>query len=117
MPAVQERFRQGRQERERIANVPQSPPSIAFEATFEHVEGSWSAESNVQAHSPTFPTGMHGLPAAMVLGAMFLLTTLPAPMTEPRPIVTPFSTIDRAPINTSSSIITAWCGSAAGKPR
>ena len=45
-----------------------------------------------------------GVPTATTLGGMSLLTRLPAPMTEFRPIVTPGSTIQFAPSQTFSSI-------------
>lgn len=47
---------------------------------------------------------LQGLPNARELGGMSLVTTLPAPMTEPSPIVTPGRTTTFAAIQTLSSI-------------
>jgi len=49
----------------------------------------------------------HGLPAAMTLGGMSRVTTLPAPMIELSPIVTPLRTIDRVPMKTFRPIFTS----------
>lgn len=45
-----------------------------------------------------------GFPAAMTSAGISLVTTLPAPMTLLRPMVTPFMTVDPAPSQTLSSI-------------
>ena len=49
---------------------------------------------------------LHGLPTANELGGIDLLTTLPAPITEFLPIVTPGKIITPPPIQTLSSIVT-----------
>ena len=49
--------------------------------------------------------GLHGFPAAMQSEGIFLVTTLPAPMMERAPIVTPLRIIHFAPIQTSSSMV------------
>lgn len=47
--------------------------------------------------------GRQGTPAATTPAGMSRVTTLPAPMTEPFPMVTPPQTTALAPIHTSSS--------------
>ena len=51
---------------------------------------------------------MQGTPAAMTPAGMSWMTTLPAPITEPAPMVTPPQTVEFAPsVETISSIISA----------
>ena len=47
-----------------------------------------------------------GLPAAMDIGGMFFVTTLPAPMTLHFPMVTPGRMTLQPPIQQPSSIVT-----------
>ena len=47
-------------------------------------------------------TTRQGLPTAITLGGMSRLTTLPAPITEPEPMVTPGSTVTFPPNHTLS---------------
>ena len=56
-----------------------------------------------------------GFPATMLYAGTSELTTDPAPTILPLPILTPFKIIERAPINTSSSISTGLCFVALGK--
>ena len=48
---------------------------------------------------------LQGTPAAMTPAGMSWVTTLPAPMTEPAPMVTPPQTVAFAPIQTFSSSV------------
>ena len=48
----------------------------------------------------------HGLPAATTPGSTSFTTTLPAPITEPSPIVTPGQMTAAPPIQASSSTVT-----------
>jgi hypothetical protein len=48
-----------------------------------------------------------GFPATMTPAGTLLETTLPAPITEPWPILTPFNIRQFMPIKTSSSIVMA----------
>ena len=51
---------------------------------------------------------LQGTPTAMTPAGMSWVTTLPAPITEPAPMVTPPQTVEFAPIQTfSSSVIGA----------
>ena len=54
---------------------------------------------------PTGRSTRHGTPAATTPAGMSRVTTLPAPMTDPLPIVTPPHTTAFAPIHTSSSSV------------
>ena len=54
-----------------------------------------------------FLIGLHGTPPQMVYSGISLVTTLPAPMTQPFPIWTPAVMTEQAPTHTSSSIITS----------
>lgn len=47
---------------------------------------------------------LHGLPTAIEYGGIDLVTTEPAPIIDPRPIVTPGITVTLIPIQTSSSM-------------
>ena len=49
--------------------------------------------------------GLQGFPAAMQSEGMSFGTTLPAPMMERAPIVTPLRIMHFAPIQTSSSMV------------
>lgn len=60
----------------------------------------------LEYQSRTVPITLAGFPATTEKGFTFRVTTLPAPTTEPRPIVTPFKIRDLAPINVSSSMLT-----------
>lgn len=53
-------------------------------------------------------TTRQGLPAATTLAGILAETMLPAPMTDPEPILTPFITIEPVPMKTSSSITTSF---------
>ena len=53
------------------------------------------------------PTTLAGFPVTMEYGGIDVLTTLPAPMIAPRPIVTPSNSVTFAPHQTSSSTITS----------
>ena len=50
-------------------------------------------------------TGLHGLPTATTLEGMSWTTTLPAPITDPLPMVTPGSTVTLPPIHTLSPTV------------
>src|SRR5579859_2765735 len=60
---------------------------------------------------------LHGLPAAITFGGMFLVTTLLAPITEFSPIVTPLSTTLFTPNQTLSSITTSSGGPVLGSSK
>lgn len=47
---------------------------------------------------------LQGFPAAILSAGIDLVTTLPAPITDLAPIVTPFKIMHLVPINTSSSM-------------
>lgn len=47
--------------------------------------------------SPISLITLHGTPAAKLSGGMFLVTTLPAPITQLSPMVTPGQTVTEAP--------------------
>jgi hypothetical protein len=48
---------------------------------------------------------LQGTPAATTPAGISLVTTLPAPITEPSPIVTPEHIVELAPIHTLSDIV------------
>jgi len=52
---------------------------------------------------------LHGFPAAIQSAGISFVTTLPAPIMERAPIVTPLSIILFAPIHTSSSMVIGRC--------
>lgn len=54
-----------------------------------------------------FFTTLAGLPAAIELGGIALVTTLSHAMMEPCPIDTPFNIVARSPIHTLSSMLIA----------
>ena len=64
-----------------------------------------SSSAGILSCSVTGRIGRQGIPAATTPAGMSCSTTLPAPMTEPFPIVTPPQTTALAPIQTSSSIV------------
>jgi len=51
---------------------------------------------------------LHGLPTARLCGGIFFVTTLPAPITLPSPIVTPPQTTTLAANQQSFSIVTGF---------
>src|SRR5699024_2310682 len=55
--------------------------------------------------SVTFLNTRHGFPTAITPSGIFLVTTLPAPITVPLPIFTPPQIVAFAPIHTSSPIV------------
>ena len=57
--------------------------------------------------SVTLRNTRHGLPTATTPSGISLVTTLPAPITLPFPIVTPPQTVEFAPIHTSSPMVIA----------
>ena len=59
----------------------------------------------------SFLTTLHGFPAATTISGMSRFTTLPAPITEPFPIVTPGNMQECPPIHTSSHIVTGLAAS------
>jgi hypothetical protein len=63
------------------------------------------ARTTLRRHVLTFNTRA-GTPATITFAGTLLVTTLPAAMTEERPIVTPGRIMELAPIHTSSSIKT-----------
>ena len=50
-------------------------------------------------------TTLHGTPAATTPAGTSWVTTLPAPITDPAPMVTPAHTVAFAPIQTFSSMV------------
>src|SRR5579871_540290 len=69
-------------------------------------QGSGLLSSYARASPRRVPSGRAGTPPTMVSGATSRVTTAPAAITAPRPIVTPGMTIAPAPIHTWSWIVT-----------
>ena len=78
--------------------------------------------SVIRSSSVTGRMTRHGLPKAMTPAGMSRVTTLPAPITVPSPIVTPCMTTQLPPIQTLSPMVTGsermtpalrWSGSRA----
>ena len=77
----------------------------AHETGIAHPFADDPAEIHVISIAYRVLIGRAGTPPTTVLAGTNLVTTAPAPMTQPRPGVTPSRTFTPAPIHTSSSIV------------
>src|SRR5699024_7098697 len=82
-----------------VARAGESYDHLGISAQNANVSGAMTSSG------PTGRSTRHGTPAATTPAGMSRVTTLPAPMTDPLPIVTPPHTTAFAPIHTSSSSV------------